>query len=259
MFMLVLFSVGFSFFSFSAHKRRIALTDETLEAQARYIGSLQAKLDALSKEIAFLRASDDKSVQPRQANSKVDTPPFNQKLLFLENEVAAIRKLLDGEIYSRNISRYSVSNSNDQKKTQEEYSWYDEEDQKHFNAGGTPESAAAEKERLDQELRILDELVAREDPDPDWSGGMIEEIEDILNQVPISGDSQIIVSDNDCKSSLCRVEIVTPGFEQSHIIEQALLENVSDETPQIITTRQNQENGNVVSTFYLIKDEEALR
>lgn len=245
---IILFSVGLSYHSFSVFKREAAQTEKMVAAQARNIDELAGKIDALKKDSNFFDASGDTPVDPSQDDA--ETTSFNQRLVTLENEIVAIRTLLEEEIQLRSQMR---SNGNVD-------TFSNAEDETQYGDGKlTQEADDTEREGIRNQLRQLDGLMLTEEPDPQWSGVMMAKLENLFDDVTTSAESEVIINSYDCKSTLCRIEALTKEIDQSHELEDALLDTIDDDAPQTITTRDEQANGDVITTFYLIRNGENLK
>ncbi len=255
---IILFSAGLFYFFYSTATRRAMETEKRIAVQARNIDALQKGLGALKKDVVLLGASGKKPVHAHQY--EVETASLRQKLLTLESEVAAIRVLLEGEIKLRSQIRDAgiLAASKTAKDESLESPWQDSDKTQNGDREWTPELADAEQERVNNQLRQLDDLMISDEPDPQWSMMMIDKLENLLDEVAVSVDSGVTINSYDCKSKLCLIEALTKGLEPSHGFEQVLLDNMDEDAPQMITTRDEHENGDVTTKFYLIKGGESL-
>ena len=100
----------------------------------------------------------------------------------------------------------------------------------------------------------LDDLLLHDEPDPQWTPLMVAKIDVFLGRRGSSGKSLLSINSLECKSVMCRLVVTTGSHEKSQELEDALMLYLADDIPDMLTIRGNAANGNVVSTFYLIRD-----
>ncbi len=247
----VLLAVGLFFLKLSGHDRSNAHTEKTLAALVNKVGELQEKLETLSAETGRSNVSKYHSETTRQPVDNIDAASLTRKLALLEDEVVTLKAMIEDDIGPRlnSILSQQITTSADDQDT-----GYMKDEEPASTEEDLLRQARAEKERLNETLGQLDALMLSDEPDPHWSGMMTEKLGDILDRTTGTLNGETPASSYDCTSTLCRVETVASSIEQAEALEEAILENLSNETPQTISTRDNRENGDMTVRFYLFRE-----